>query len=390
VTRSTIGENSQSPAIIRLTPPGRGAVATLRIEGSGALEVVQLHFHARDGRPLAAHPADSLVLGYFGADCKEQVVVRRESDGAVELHCHGGLAAVAMIEDVLMVDGCRCLAWRDWATDRFEPIAAAALAALADATTERAAAILLDQYHGAMNRALCDIRQAIGSGDKRAAEQRINALLARAGVGQHLVQPWRVVLAGQVNVGKSSLMNALAGYRRAIVHHAPGTTRDLLTVTTAIDGWPVELCDTAGLRFGSPSTEFSATPEAAPLQRGEAAIERAGIERTQERLTQADLVIAIFDRSQPFSAADQSLLDRWPDALVVHNKCDLPAASGSRPTGLSISALELCGIGELLDAIAHRLVPDPPPPGAAVPFSREQTEAVQRLADELACRDSRL
>ena len=62
------------------------------------------------------------------------------------------------------------------------------------------------------------------------------------------MQPWRVVFGGPANVGKSSLINALVGYGRSIVHDLPGTTRDALTAATAIDGWPVELCDTAGLR----------------------------------------------------------------------------------------------------------------------------------------------
>ena len=110
--------------------------------------------------------------------------------------------------------------------------------------------------------------------------QQIAILLARADLGRHLVRPWSVVLAGPVNVGKSSLINALAGYGRSIVHHAPGTTRDAVTAATAIDGWPVELCDTAGLR-----------PAATP-------VERAGIERAQERLAQADLAVLVFDRER--------------------------------------------------------------------------------------------
>ena len=150
-----------------------------------------------------------------------------------------------------------------------------------------------------------EIRQAIDRGRDDAARRQIDALLARADLGRHLVQPWRVVLAGRVNVGKSSLINALAGYGRSIVHPSPGTTRDAVTVTTAIDGWPVELCDTAGLRSGGD------------------AVERAGIELARERLAQADLAILVFDRSAAWSAEDQALCDQWPGGLLVHNKCDL-------------------------------------------------------------------
>src|SRR4029453_3197945 len=80
------------------------------------------------------------------------------------------------------------------------------------------------------------------------AVELLGAVLEFAELGQHLTAPWRVVLAGPPNVGKSSLINALAGYQRTIVSHVPGTTRDVVTTTTAIDGWPVELADTAGLR----------------------------------------------------------------------------------------------------------------------------------------------
>lgn len=349
--------------VIQLTSPGRGAVSALRIEGPDAIEIVQSHFRARGGRPLAAYPVDRLVVGHFGREHGEEVVVRRCADGAVELHCHGGLAAVAAIEQSLMTSGCRRLAWPDWAADReAEPFASAALVALADARTERTAAILLDQYHGALSRALSDIHQAIDRGEHHAAQQQIDALLNRADLGRHLVQPWRVVLAGAVNVGKSSLINALAGYGRSIVHPTPGTTRDAVTLTTAIDGWPVELCDTAGLRVGSN------------------AVEVAGIERARERLSQADLAILVFDRSAMWSVEDQTLVDQWPDAMLVHNKCDLPSASDDRPAGLATSSLQGRGIAEMLDAIARRLVPDPPPPGAAVPFTAEQVEAVKQLS----------
>lgn len=352
--------DSSTPIVVRLTPPGRGAVVTLRVEGPRAVEIVQSLFRSRDGKPLADHPEDRLLVGRFKA---EEVVVRRTGD-AVELHCHGGTAAVEMIEETLAEAGCRPTAWRDWANGRKDnPIKAAARTALADARTERTASILLDQFDGALERAIDEICRTLDSGDAASARRIADSLLARAELGMHLVRPWNVVLAGRSNVGKSSTINALAGYRRAIVHHSPGTTRDAVTLTTAIDGWPVELCDTAGLRR-----------DAAP-------IEKVGIELAEKRLEQADLRILIFDLGSPWSDEDQSLLERWPEALVVHNKCDLPSADGDRPAGLAISALTGVGIPALLDGISERLVPDPPPPGAAVPFTPEQVETVRRLAE---------
>ena len=354
--------NSPPLCVIQLTPPGRGAVATLRIEGPGAVDAVEAWFRARSGQPLTGYPADRIVVGHFGGERGEEVVARRCGDGAVELHCHGGTAAAAMIEESLVSAGCRRVAWRDWTSTRCDdPIAAAALAALAEARTERTAAILLDQYHGALRCAIEEIRQDIDHRDAASARRRIDVLLARETLGQHLIRPWSVVLAGRSNVGKSSLMNSLAGCQRAIVHHAPGTTRDAVAFTTAIDGWPVELCDTAGLRTAGD------------------AVERAGIEVARERLARADLVILVADQSVPWSADDQALCEQWRGAMLVHSKCDLPAAPGERLAGLRTSAIRGEGIDVLLDAIARRLVPDPPPPGAAVPFSGEQVEMLRQF-----------
>lgn len=364
--------NPPSPLrVVELTPPGRGAVATLRIEGLGAVEAVDSHFRARDGRPLAAFAADEVVVGRFGGDSGEEVVVRRCGDAAVEVHCHGGRAAVAKIEQSLAAAGCRPVAWQEWTqTHSDDPIAAAAMIALAEARIERTAAILLDQYHGALRRAMDEIRQEIERGDAASARQRIDSLLACEGLGRHLTRPWSVVLAGRINVGKSSLLNVLAGYGRAIVHPAPGTTRDAVAITTAVDGWPVEFWDTAGFCTADDD------------------IECAGIERARERLAAADLVILVADRSLPWSAEDQALSQQWPAAVLVHNKSDLPASPGRRPAGISTSALCGEGIDALLATIARRLVPDPPPPGTPVPFSSEQVEVLRRWCAAATTQDA--
>jgi tRNA modification GTPase len=286
---------------------------------------------------------------------------------------------VAMVEQVLVDRGCRPIDWRTWARQRSDdPIAADAWIALAEARTERTAAILLDQHQGTLRRAILAIHESLAGQDASRARRQIGELLARAPLGLHLVRPWRVVVAGAANVGKSSLVNTLLGYPRAIVDPAAGTTRDVVTATTAIDGWPVELCDTAGLRStGHP-------------------VERAGIESAEQSLTTADLVLLVFDLSQPWSAADQALLARHPTALVVHNKSDLAARHpisplpqageglGVRAAGQVTSALYRTGIEELVRAISDRLVPNPPEAGAAVPFTQGQVDALVGASRSLA------
>lgn len=358
-------------SVVQLTPPGRGAVATLLIEGSGAEEAVQTRFQAKGSRPLTSHPLDRLVFGHFklpaGAEAAgapgEEVVVRRHSAESVEIHCHGGFAAVRLIEQALVDAGARVIPWQDWVRQRhLDPITAAAQVALAHARTERTARVLLDQYQGALRRAIETLRQTLAAQATSAAGGQLETLLVHARAGLHLVEPWQVVLAGPPNVGKSSLINALLGYQRAIVHPTPGTTRDAVTAITALEGWPVELSDTAGLRTT-----------------GEI-VEQAGIAIAQRRLASADLVVLVFDRSLPWSEADQQLVAAWPQAVVVHNKADLPSPPESpRPTGLATSTRSGQGMETLVRTIAQRLVPSPPPAGAAVPFTPEQVDRLHEV-----------
>ena len=348
--------------IVQLTPPGRGAVATLLVEGPRALAAVAARFRAKGARMLTDYPKDRLVFGHFGAAEGQEVVIRCRGEDSVEVHCLGGPAAVAMIQAALVEQGGRVCPWEDWlAVCEADPIAAAARQALAKARTARTAAILLDQYHGALRRELEEIDRAVCQGDHGSALARLDTLLARAPVGRHLTEPWQVVLAGSPNVGKSSLVNALVGYPRAIVHPAPGTTRDVVSVTTAMDGWPVELSDTAGLHAGG------------------GAVERAGVQRAREKLAAADLVLLVFDRSVPWSEVDEDLIRAWPGGLVIHNKCDLAAAGAGRPPGVATSALTGQGVEGLVCHIAQRLVPSPPPAGVAVPFTSDQVEHLIRL-----------
>lgn len=365
-----------TPIIAHLTPPGRGAVATLLVEGPGALEAVEARFRAASGRPLASFASDRLVFGHFGGETGEEVVVRLRTSESLELHCHGGHTAVAMIQERLIEQGCRPVPWQDWAAGQTEdPISAAALVALANARTERTAMILLDQYQGALRQAIDAFQRALAQGDASSAEGQIRTLLGRSSVGRHLVEPWKVVLAGPPNVGKSSLINALVGYRRAIVDPIAGTTRDVVTATTALEGWPVEFSDTAGLR------------------EGDHPLEQAGIELARQKLAAADFVLLVFDASQPWSRQESQLLEAWPEALVVHNKADLldaslPQASGSpQVPGILTSAIQGTGIESLIEAVVRRLVPQPPPPGAGMPFTLEQREQLEAALAALVRND---
>src|SRR5690606_26525433 len=121
----------------------------------------------------------------------------------------------------------------------------------------------------------------------------------------------QVVLFGRPNVGKSSLMNRLAGFERAIVLDVPGTTRDLVTTEIALDGWPIRLTDTAGLRDRADELELS------------------GIERARSRIASADLRILVLDRAAPPQDEELELLRTSTAPLVVANKVDQRDAWGT-------------------------------------------------------------
>ncbi len=352
------------PQVAVLTPPGRGAVATIGIRGAGAVELVSRCFAPASGNSLGEREPGSLLFGRLAlaGSAAEEVVVGPIAADEVEVHCHGGVAAAKAVTDALVAAGGEQIAWPQWLRSPApDPVAAAALCALAEARTQRTAAILLDQYRGALGHELAAIDEQIETGNTTAAAERLRALLARADLGRHLTQPWRVVVAGPPNAGKSSLVNALLGYQRAIVFAEPGTTRDVLTATIAFDGWPVELADTAGLRDANDE------------------IEAAGVQRAAAALGMSDLALFVADTT---AAWDRSLFERVAASarrlLVVHDKCDLmPPPADGRPAGIAVSAKTGVGLDSLASSLTAAIVPHPPPAGTAVPFTAEQIAAIE-------------
>jgi len=346
-----------------LTPEGRSAIAVVRVWGPDAIAVADAAFRPRSGFGLAATEPGRLRLGRMGAGLGDEVVAVVLGGGPpeVEVQCHGGLAPPALVVEALVAAGAVRVSSEDWiARSGRSALAVAAEIDLARAPTVRSAEILLEQAQGALEAEVCRLIEFVPA-DLPAALATLAALLRRAAVGLHLVCGWRVVLAGRPNVGKSRLLNALAGYQRAIVTPTPGTTRDVVTLRTALDGWPVELADTAGLR-----------PTVDP-------IEATGIALARARQRAADLVLVVLDRSEPRTAADAEVLADHPDALRVANKSDLPAAWDAQLLGaLPISAQTGDGIERLISTLARRLVPEPPAPGSGVPFRAEQVRRLER------------
>ncbi|WP_406693377.1 GTPase [Singulisphaera sp. Ch08] len=364
--------HSPAARVCVLTPEGRGAIAVVRVWGPQALEAANRVFRPVQGTSLAQSRPGRLRFGHVGADLGDEVVavVVEANPPEVEIHCHGGSAAVALVIAALEKEGAerrQPVAWIRHASR--SAVAAEADVDLMRAQTTRTAEILLEQAHGAFEAEIRSCLERLDD-DRRFCIECVESWLCRSEFGLKLVSGWRVVLSGRPNVGKSRLLNALAGYERAIVAPTPGTTRDIVTVRTALDGWPVELADTAGLRSSKDL------------------IEASGIALARARQEEADLILVVLDRSEPLTESDRRLVASHQQALIVANKCDLPAAWDAALTeALVVSAERGDGIEALGSAIARRLVPEPPPPGAGVPFRPGHVRHLSRALKALEAND---
>jgi tRNA modification GTPase len=330
-----------------LTPPGSSAVAVLAVRGSTAWPVLQRLFRTARDKSLHAPPV-GFMFGRLGEKAADEVILATVGPDSFEIHCHGGPRVVSWLLELLRMNGVDESPLPDGGT-----ISQVAERLLPFARTTRTAAILLGQAAGAFERA----EQTISAGGPQADDLR--AMLGRnVRVGRHLVLPWTVAIAGLPNAGKSSLLNALAGFARSVVSPTPGTTRDAVFVSLAFDGWPVDLIDTAGLREAADAVEFE------------------GVERARAAAMTSDLVLWVVDSTEcwPGSVVEiaTTLGVVGERVLVVFNKIDLVELRAVEfSEAARVSALTGVGIAKLAARIASTLVPHAPAPGEPVPFTRE-------------------
>jgi tRNA modification GTPase len=346
-----------------LTAPGTSALATIGVMGPRAWEIVGSGFQPHGTRRPALGQEEQHWLGQWTEEgIGDEVVLTLSGTEAcqrVELHCHGGRTILRWLLERLAARGAILLTWPEWlAHTAPHRLQAAAAYALTQAATLRTANILLEQSQGILEHRW---REILAASPERAVSL-LEELLSWSELGLHLTQPWRIVVAGAPNAGKSSLINALLGYQRAITAAVPGTTRDLLTARTALDGWPMELIDTAGLRDATDT------------------LEAQGIARATAAAQEADLVLWLADLTThilPPAEFVPRLL------LLVGNKADQVSVTPPWAT-CAVSALTGQGVPELLQNLVKVIVPRVPAAGTPVPFTPEMVQSLTTAREAMA------
>jgi tRNA modification GTPase len=325
------------------TPLGTGGLGVIRLSGPGALAVAARVF--RSARPLDAVPSHTVVPG--------RVVDRDETldqalasvfrsprsytgEDVVELSCHGGTALMKRVLEVCLKHGARLaepgeFTRRAFLNGKIDLAQAEAVADLIAAQSDRFRRLAMNQLDGGLSRFVRKLKErtvdALAHLEAQLdfAEEEVPALsredlnrnvevlfrettllLETAPKGRVLRDGVRAALAGKPNVGKSSLFNALLNFDRAIVHDAPGTTRDTLEEKTLMGDVPVTLTDTAGLRSGGDP------------------VESEGVRRARRALESADAVLFVVDASSPVSEEDREAARQvmGRKIFLALNKCD--------------------------------------------------------------------
>ena len=394
------------------------AIGIVRVSGEGCFALCDKVFRAANGRPFSEQPSHKMAFGEMldarGRVIDQGLAVRYPGphsytgEDSAEFHCHGSPVVLRELLDALFAAGARQakageFTQRAFLNGRLDLTQAEAVIDLIDAETAAAARNAAAQLDGGLRRVLEPIQDALLDITSRfyavvdypdediedvrpeqvaealsSAEGQLTSLLATCQRGKVLKSGVRTAIVGRPNAGKSSLLNALAGYERAIVTDIPGTTRDTVEESVLCGGVLLRLIDTAGIR----DTEDI--------------VEQKGVERSRQAITSADLVLAVVDGSQPFTDEDGEILElaaQQKNWVLVFSKKDLTeGAAGfgigvnghsAAPPAASVSLSSVTGEGlDRLESAVAALFPagDPKEAGSLLTDQRQE-EAVRRARD---------
>jgi tRNA modification GTPase len=379
------------------TPAGQGAIAVVRITGENAVAVADRIFDG-PGKPsdLSSHtqrlgqivdgerPIDRVVLSVHRAPSSYT------GEDVVEISCHGGILVTAQVLEACLRAGARGarpgeFTERAFLNGKMDLTQAEAVMDLIRARTDLALRSAREQLEGALGQKITALRtgliellahleaaidfpeEGIAPDQRAKLTERLESirgqmrvLLATADRGRVLREGLRVVIYGPTNAGKSSLLNRLLGYERAIVSEHPGTTRDTIEEVINLHGIPIRLLDTAGLRESANE------------------IEREGMARTERSLATADLLLHVFDRSLA-KPADFGSNSTDQTRIVLLNKNDLP----EHPDWANIDALRICclssdGLKGLEEAILARISEKHLRPESGVAINTRHRDCLRR------------
>lgn len=366
--------NTRDTIVAISTPLGRGGLGVVRISGANCRKVAAGLLRSAPAWKTwtselatlldeAGAPVDQVVVSFF-AEPRSYT-----AEDVVEIACHGSPVVLQLCLKRAVALGARLaepgeFTLRAYINGRIDLPQAEAVRELIDATTLYQARVAAQQMEGSISRRIRPIKEQLlelialleagidfAEDDISVAspeqilerltpiEQGLRTLLDSFAAGKLVFAGFTLAIAGRPNVGKSSLFNRLLKQERAIVTDIPGTTRDTVSESTSLNGIPVKLVDTAGIREGSDL------------------VERLGIERTHQAVADADLTLLVFDLSSEKTAEDSALLEKLASQkpLLVGNKSDLPRRFDGDI--LAVSASTGAGMAELQEAILHRLAP---------------------------------
>ncbi len=330
-----------------ITALGEGAVGIVRISGDGALDTAEKIFQSRSGKKLAEYPHHTLVYGHVkdmdGTMVDEVLCVYMRAphsytaEDVVEIQSHGGIQSLKKILALTYQHGARPaeageFTKRAFLNGRIDLTQAEAVMDIIRSRSEASLKLAVRQQNGQLAGELRDLRKKLldvvinleavidypeediedvtfetvaGSIDTSCS--KIEQLLAHAHTGKILREGLRTAIVGRPNVGKSSLLNALLKEDRAIVSEYAGTTRDVIEEQLLLDGVPLVLADTAGIR------------------QTEDYVEQIGVEKSRRLLMDAELVICVVDGSEGLTAEDEEILQAAAEkpCVIIVNKSDL-------------------------------------------------------------------
>ena len=362
-----------------VTAAGESSVGIIRLSGAEAVKIAESVYHGK--ADLINAPSHTIHYGHV-YDSKQDKIIDEAlfmlmrgprsftGEDVVEIQCHGGVLVVRNVLQLVLANGARLAdqgeySKRAFLNGRLDLAQAESIMDIVQARSDKGIDLALNQLSGRLSDTVRELRQdllelvAFIQADidypdddierltvtemedrVKSIQSRIERVLLTAKKGKMIKDGLKVVIAGQPNVGKSSLMNALLGTNRAIVTNIPGTTRDFIEEYVQIGGIPVKLIDTAGIR------------------ETDNIVEKIGVDKAHEFLESADLVLYVLDGSQSLQDEDRVLLADIMEKQVIFllNKQDLGISAQLKEELnnlkndniiLEISAMEETGISEL-------------------------------------------